>query len=691
MKALIEKELRENLKLAVLGLVVFTVLAVGSYRYYIGMMEETALGLSSAANYSYRLQPVTSSLFLVEAGWLCALFGMVLGWVQIHNEKPRDLWAFLVHRPATRTEIFFGKIIAGLMIYLAAAGLPLACFVAWAAAPGNVAAPFQWSMVLPLATYFFGGVVYYFAGMLTGLRQARWYASRALGLSLAILVSIATINWPSDQPRAVVFTGLFILTSVFILIAAVWGAFHSDGHYRGQPTLGKMGLTAVLTVGAGFVFFIVAFVLVATLPNRVMTRQYSKYVMAKDGAIYKANVSGGKPSEYLDLDGKPVRDLKTGNIINQEYFYRLGGKNYPIHVNFDERRSINWNPEKLFTFWQETPKTLWFFWSRYGRFAGYDVVTRRVIGSIGPNGFSPDLSGSGDRFRSPNDSFDWWYAGPNKRTVRTATTVYQFDPQDRTVKSLFTATNGDAIGAVTEISLKDEWDYTVVVTRQFVHLLAKDGKVIWKSPYGTAYPDYKDIWVYFLEPADQFALWLAPTDAANRKAGGKLPTHVTWFARDQGMLKSTDLPALSLPKQEFSLIDKMVSVLMPPGLWVLHLCVVGGWKEIEQNWHALPWKEMLISLATAVIIWVPAGGWLCRRYHFNVRAQLGWAGFLLVCGLPGFLAFLSVQEWPAQEPCPNCEKPRSVDREKCEHCGADFAPPQKNGTEIFAPLEASRT
>jgi hypothetical protein len=29
-----------------------------------------------------------------------------------------------------------------------------------------------------------------------------------------------------------------------------------------------------------------------------------------------------------------------------------------------------------------------------------------------------------------------------------------------------------------------------------------------------------------------------------------------------------------------------------------------------------------------------------------------------------------------------------VDRGQCEHCGADFAPPEKNGTEIFEPLIA---
>jgi hypothetical protein len=156
---------------------------------------------------------------------------------------------------------------------------------------------------------------------------------------------------------------------------------------------------------------------------------------------------------------------------------------------------------------------------------------------------------------------------------------------------------------------------------------------------------------------------------------------VTWFARDQGALKSTDLPALPAPGHECLFIEKFASALAPPGLWVYPLLV-------EQNWLPKMMKLLLISLTAAVVIWVPAGWWLGRRYDFPVGVQLGWAAFHLACGLPGFLAFLSVQEWPAREPCPNCKRLRMVDRDKCEHCGADFAPPEKTGIEIFAPLAA---
>ena len=95
---------------------------------------------------------------LAEAALLCPIFGVALGWLQSRNEAHRDLWAFLIHRPVTRTEIFLGKTIAGLCLYILGAGLPLAVLWWWCEIPGHVAAPFEWAMVLPLLSFFLTGV-----------------------------------------------------------------------------------------------------------------------------------------------------------------------------------------------------------------------------------------------------------------------------------------------------------------------------------------------------------------------------------------------------------------------------------------------------------------------------------------------------------------------------------------------------
>ena len=60
MKTLILKELRENIKLAVVGLLLSLAVVVGSQLYYVNLIKGITSGVSAAQNYYYRLQPLTS-------------------------------------------------------------------------------------------------------------------------------------------------------------------------------------------------------------------------------------------------------------------------------------------------------------------------------------------------------------------------------------------------------------------------------------------------------------------------------------------------------------------------------------------------------------------------------------------------------------------------------------------------------
>ena len=132
-------------------------------------------------------------------------------------------------------------------------GLPLLGFIVWARLPGHVAAPFELAMLQPVAAYVLAGIPYYFAGMLSDLRQARWYASRVLGVGVALVVSLFISLSPEFWQSL-----LLILVGAAILATAVWGGFQSDGHYRGQPACGKAALTAALIVGCQILAFLAA-------------------------------------------------------------------------------------------------------------------------------------------------------------------------------------------------------------------------------------------------------------------------------------------------------------------------------------------------------------------------------------------------------------------------------------------------
>ena len=268
------------------------------------------------------------------------------------------------------------------------------------------------------------------------------------------------------------------------------------------------------------------------------------------------------------------------------------------------------------------------------------------------------------------------------RTLATATTVFAVDVEQRTTKPLFTTPEDDPIWAVSDIySHGNYWEYTAVVTKRSIHLLTAEGKPLWKAPYEWAHPGDDNIQLYFLEPPGQFALWITPPYLAREQTNRMRPIHVIWLAADQGVVETLDLPELPMPNIKGALGNPLIASAIPPVLYVVAPII-----------EARPWPivklrdPLLFSLAGAILISLPIGWWLGRRYRFSLAAQVGWAVFHLLFGVPGLLAFLSVQEWPAREACPNCKKLRVVDRAQCEHCGAGFAPPEKTGTEVFAPL-----
>jgi hypothetical protein len=662
MKALVRKEMRENLRIAALGLLVHSLMLVQQYRDYV----------ASPTNMS---QPLANPEILWSMAWFCGVFGAMLGWLQVHNERRPDLWAFLIHRPMTRTGIFLGKVTAGLGLYALVVGLPLLAFFFWARLPGNVAAPFEFAMLRPVAAYALVGLLYYFAGMLGDLRQARWYASRVLGVGVAVVVSLLVSASPAFWQSL-----LLILIGAAILATAVWGGFQSDGHYRGQPVWGKAALTTALMVGCLIVAFVAAMLVSNFFPRTQPSGTSSDYFMTTNGSVLKSTQGAGRLTEVVDLEGKPVLDEKTGKLIDANGFNRRGATATTVQVDQDgPPRPRPWIQRdiSLAVPWQATRDTLWYYWSRYGRLVGYDVATRRCIGSLGPNGFAENLAGGGDRFS------DAGTVG-GARTLSTAATVFQLDLEKRAINTLFTTTADDPILAKYEIVSGDyNWEYTMVVTKRLVRLLTADGKPVWQTSYEPARASSTVFQLFVLEPPGQFALWISPAGRAEEEARAKHPGHVMWIARDRGVLRSIDLPALPMPHSVPRLEERLLSCVTPPSLLatlpVTHMWVWGT---------GIPRELLLLSCAGAILVCLPVGLWLGRRYQFSIAALAGWAVFHLLFGVPGLLAFLSVQEWPAREPCPNCKRLRLVDRQHCERCGADWAPPEKTGTEVFAPLQA---
>jgi len=663
MKKLFGKEWREEMKVALIGLAILTFLLTTEYINY---GRELKNGQEPG-------QPLLSTNLYAQAGWFCAILGIVLGWLQMRAEKHPDLRAFLIHRPMTGTRILGTKIAAGLCLYALGAGLPMLGLLAVIWTPGHVAAPFEWPMTFPLTAIFLLGIVFYFAGMLTGARQARWYGSRGFGLGLAIFATIGVFN-AREFWQALVYLAI----TGGILVLAVWGSFQSGGSYRNQPMPGKLALTAACVAAAIILVLVAASILIESLASESRDfSHYSHYAMTTNGVVYKVT-SFPRDAEIVDLNGKTLLDDKTGRRMEITEFNRHIARAWATFANFgtlDEWRGWHnyLNGRRFYELLEKADKTLW-YWTHDGRVVGYDSVTRRQTGTWEAPGNPIGASRATAGVMHPSDN------SGHGRILASSTTVYRVHLENRALKAIFTVTNDDKIGGYSETWVEtDDHNITsqgvIVVTGESIHLLDFDGRVQWSVPYQPSYPVYPRIDVFLLEPTNRFAIEFEPDRKADKKSGWKLPTRIEWVTAGEGISKSMDLPKLAQSKR-IDFREILPPRLMPP----LLLAAVALFVDSDRIWDPLCFIPAILC---AIIGWG-----LGRRHDFPAGAQVGWVVFHLCFGLPGLLAFLSVQEWPARELCPHCKKFRVVDREKCPHCGADFAPPEKNGTEIFAPLAA---
>jgi hypothetical protein len=662
MKTLIRKELRENLKLALPAFVIFGFVL---WRLY-----------QNAAT-----QPLLTVSVLRPIHMICSMVGLGLGWFQIYHERHRDLWAFLIHRPVTKTKIFFAKVITGLCLYIVAMGLPLVGWVAGSAMPGQFASPFEWEMVLPVGGIFLMGTVWYFAGLLVGLRQARWFASRGLVLLAALFLSLLADSEPCWLPG---FAQEYLVLGVggAILALAAWGAFQGNGSDDDQPVWGRRALTCTLALGVTFIG-VLSQAVFESLALRGHGSVSAYYEIARDGNLRQVILRPSQPAAILDAAGAPLKDPESGLKMSLAKFDKLVAESFPVSVDFGDQsevRNLLQPGTRFFAPLQTVDRVAW-YWTRRGRLAGYDTATRQLVATIEPDSF-PRAS---DRFLRPQLDSDiepeedtGSQNGDAQQVLATRTRVYGIHLTDRSTKVLFTTTEDEPIGGARSIPNRG----IVIVTRHCVQMIGRDGNPVWKVPCKSAYP--RPIWVKVSELAaqGQFAVWVGPYFAANRqnRIDHRNYSRIFLVSDAEGVRAPIELepPTAVHESQVAQAWSWRRSALLMPPVPIFYKLL--GWRAIRIGMVG-------ISSGTAVLCAL-AGWWLGRRYRFTLGAQLGWGAFHLLGGLPGFLAFLSVQEWPARERCPDCREMRPVELAECEHCQTPFPPPGKDGTEIFEPLVA---
>jgi hypothetical protein len=686
MKSLIGKEWRENLKWSVLAMLVVGGLLFLTLRErpFTSILEEHFLGVLMAVG---------------------ALFGGALGFLQVFLEAHGDKRSLLLHRPLSPSRIFAGKTIAGLALYLLALAVPFAGAVGWVATPGHIAAPFRWPMVLPGLADILTGAVYYFAGMLTAQREARWYGSRGLGLAVAVLCSLLVYILPEFRHALAA-----ILTLGVLLAVAAWGSFIAGGAYASQPRIAKAALVVTSLIALLVVGTVAQLIIGAWFDPNV--RNY--YEIDRNGQVLVVRSEGAEMSvtdlarvEPQELRGQPldfhlVREIEAplahlGTDLDV-HWYRLYDRVFlpvPSHSSVAER---------------------WYYVVDEARLVGFDKQSKQSIGSFGPDGFAPAGRESGEQFqgvlRYRHGYFMAALGSPD--VLPFGEGVYAVDFTGRTVHPVFTPAQGETVlAAERKDDPKQKSPLTFVLTETAVRAVDDAGTPVFSTHPAYDLKDYR-LQAARLDDAQRFFVWYTPYDRWETEPVGAgqltllflstyafqyLPT--VWYQSERGPsyvveytaagreIRCQTLPPLPVvepaPVQAaYGLLTPVAGVIFYRGASQYYLSPRGDWSAgLKGSFVAAFTALMLLSAVVCAL----TCSVLARRHAFSRARCVGWSVCGLLWGPSGLLLMLAVQEWPARIACPGCRKPRIVTREVCEHCGAAHAAPALDGTEVFdAPV-----
>jgi ABC-type transport system involved in multi-copper enzyme maturation permease subunit len=210
LKAMLYKELRETIWIALAGLL--------AHAYFM-------LGLMSASVMTARVGgrggiPFVSDNFLGPFVAVAVVVAAVLGFRQTLSESARGTWLFLLHRPAPRRYLVALKLLGGAGLYLAASAVPVLAYAWWAAAPGTHASPFEWSMTLDAWQGWISVTVVYFAAFLSGIRPGRWFGTRLMplvGAGLLVVLIQFVPHWWVFGLGAVLLLDAWLVATILVV------------------------------------------------------------------------------------------------------------------------------------------------------------------------------------------------------------------------------------------------------------------------------------------------------------------------------------------------------------------------------------------------------------------------------------------------------------------------------------------
>jgi hypothetical protein len=563
-------------------------------------------------------------------------------------------------------------------------------------------------------------VVYFFGGMLSAQREARWYGSRCLGLAAGFACTLSV--WMLPDFNQVLFA--LVIGGGLVALAA-WGSFLSGGVYAAQPRLARIALAATFLLGLSALSFQGKFMLGAWLS----AHSDYWYELDPQGRVLLFHKEKGSLLSVTDLDGQVPPELE-GKRLDRAEIQEIA---MPwARGDMAETNSYR-NQNRLIIECDNHTRPgneKWWYVPDQGRLLGYDKLSCQRIGSIGPEGFARPDEQPGDRFHGDlahSSRFFYSKAGPY---LAFPGGVYSVNFRTLTVQKLFTPSGKESVRWASRWEDENQKAALIFVgTTDRICVLDEKGSPLVAAPHARGLENlrfHRVTRVGQLDNPRRYWVWYAPAWFLDVATLEKMPAYLVTLdsagreisrqavpPRPGGVRNVQPQLPLAEPSRELPLFGAFTAPVEAGAL----VGITRGLEAAvrEENGQEIPLLLQFLYCTTQYIIpgvrWdlgARAGlamgygvlmllvavfsGLVCfqlgRRYAFSGLRCLGWGLVGVAFGWTGLVLMLALQEWPARIACPKCRKPRIVTRDTCEHCGAPHALPAPDGTEIFEQAAA---
>ena len=593
---------------------------------------------------------------------------------------------YLLHRRLSGKQIFQAKFVVGAGLYAAAVFVPLivaAIYLEWI---GPERLPTSWLQTVPAFAVGFYCFSFYFGTSMVLCRPARWFGTRLVPIAAPALiaVSFAGVYAPNVLIGATML--LFGLVGYLVLACAARNAY-VDGERAISPTANckpTPSSKAILLV-SGIVIAMTAILFPASY------FALSEYDWTRPGFD-----SDGEPwlvkAHYLTgMNGRPttrskmVEDKTKQTVDDVPADWKLNNVQFDF-IKITEPIEIAWDMAQL----PQIRNSAMYF-DRAGHILSYE--------------FSKDRRGISRSTVIVKDTND--VQSKQRNTLFANLRRVQ----------VFEAKLGVAIivdsHGVYAINTKDNNCYPLLV--RSIDGLANEnheGKRI-----ALAYQD--SVSVYRLEKSDETPAgvklildssleteiprsslrgteelshrasddwtWIAQTSAKEYQVTLKRP------GDEKAVSFAYEVPSELIPEKRE---EWMVGLAVPLIFSVFAVTAITLTKMLAPGSSQGQWDLMLESLSSAAIVMlimafvVAFATYAATRVRgLTRRERIAWSLIGFSCGIGTAIAVLAIYPKVYLDRCARCDRKRHVERQLCEHCGAEWEAPISEGVEIIDRID----